>query len=325
MAGVEYQVTKVDPTSTETKGMVYQIHSVSADEAASVPGKVFYAKVIKDLTSNEIQGKVFQVTLINDLENPDIKGKVFNVVLSGNTGVIVVGPDVSPLELPDAVADSLDYVKAYGACAQASTPSPDSPVDIVCNNGAIKIDEDGDLYADGDVETIEDSLQNTAEAEGLLGLSSNRDTHDLISGEVIRRNGIKVLDGTENWSVHSIPSGTWYEADILDNNMFSHLLCTHFVNAPVALNNNAVYKGAGESVLQVRYDDAGSLDNFKQWLADQYDAGTPVIVVYALETPTTDSVTAQTLQVDEGDNTLTITQASLTGLKLEAQYERGEE
>ena len=63
-----------------------------------------------------------------------------------------------------------------------------------------------------------------------------------------------------------------------------------------------------------------TLSGFKQWLADQYAAGTPVIVIYTLATPTTESVAGQTLQVTDGDNVLEITQASLTGLELEAQY-----
>ena len=48
----------------------------------------------------------------------------------------------SPLSLPDAVSTHLDYIKAFGKCAQADTPTPTVPVDIVCNNGAIKVKDD---------------------------------------------------------------------------------------------------------------------------------------------------------------------------------------
>jgi hypothetical protein len=60
--------------------------------------------------------------------------------------------------------------------------------------------------------------------------------------------------------------------------------------------------------------------DFKNFLATQYAAGTPVIVVYTLATPTTESVTGQTLQVEDGDNVLAITQAGMSGLELEAEY-----
>lgn len=45
-------------------------------------------------------------------------------------------------------------VKVFGECVQNGTPTPDNPVDIVCNNGVLKVDNQGNIYADGTVETI---------------------------------------------------------------------------------------------------------------------------------------------------------------------------
>lgn len=243
-------------------------------------------------------------------------------VLIENDMDAVVGPDYSPLSLPNAVADSLEYVKAYGLVEQFVEPSPDSPTGLICNNGGIGIDSHGNIIVSGNHETIKDSKNNTVTCDMLLGMASIRDEQEILTGVRIKRIGIKVLDGTEDWSEHTIPLGTWYEADILDNNMYSHLLCTHFVNRPVAINNNSIYKGAGESVLKIRYDDAGSLTNFKQWLATQYANGTPVILTYALETPTTDTTSPQVLEVKAGSNSITITDASLSDLLLEAKYKK---
>lgn len=243
-------------------------------------------------------------------------------VLIENDMDAVVGPDNSPLSLPNAVADSLEYVKAYGLVEQFVEPSPDSPTGLICNNGGIGIDSHGNIIVSGNHETIKDSKNNTVTCDMLLGMASIRDEQEILTGVRIKRIGIKVLDGTEDWSEHTIPLGTWYEADILDNNMYSHLLCTHFVNRPVAINNNSIYKGAGESVLKIRYDDAGSLANFKQWLATQYANGTPVILTYALETPTTDTTSPQTLEVKAGSNSIEITDASLSDLLLEAKYKK---
>ena len=243
-------------------------------------------------------------------------------VLIENDMDAVVGPDNSPLSLPNAVADSLEYVKAYGLVEQFVEPSPDSPTGLLCNNGGIGIDSQGNIIVSGNHETIKDSKNNTVTCDMLLGMASIRDEQEILTGVRIKRIGIKVLDGTEDWSEHTIPLGTWYEADILDNNMYSHLLCTHFVNRPVAINNNSIYKGAGESVLKIRYDDAGSLANFKQWLATQYANGTPVILTYALETPTTDTTSPQVLEVKSGNNTIEITDASLSDLLIEAKYKK---
>lgn len=243
-------------------------------------------------------------------------------VLIENDMDAVVGPDNSPLSLPNAVADSLEYVKAYGLVEQFVEPSPDSPTGLICNNGGIGIDSQGNIIVSGNHEIIKDSKNNTVTCDMLLGMASIRDEQEILTGVRIKRIGIKVLDGTEDWSEHTIPLGTWYEADILDNNMYSHLLCTHFVNRPVAINNNSIYKGAGESVLKIRYDDAGSLANFKQWLATQYANGTPVILTYALETPTTDTTSPQVLEVKAGSNTIEITDASLSDLLIEAKYKK---
>lgn len=66
----------------------------------------------------------------------------------------------------------------------------------------------------------------------------------------------------------------------------------------------------------------GSLANFKQWLATQHANGTPVILTYALETPTTDTTSPQVLEVKAGSNSIEITDASLSDLLLEAKYKK---
>ena len=45
-------------------------------------------------------------------------------------------------------------VNLYGACEQNGTPSPDTPVDIICNNGVLKVNSQGQIYADGTQETV---------------------------------------------------------------------------------------------------------------------------------------------------------------------------
>jgi len=43
------------------------------------------------------------------------------------------------IDLTDAVVNKLLELKAYWWCVQASTPTPTTPVDIKCNNGALKV------------------------------------------------------------------------------------------------------------------------------------------------------------------------------------------
>ena len=53
---------------------------------------------------------------------------------------------------------------------------------------------------------------------------------------------------------------------------------------------------------------------------DLYSDNNPVIIVYPLKTATTETVAGQTMNVQEGDNRIQITQASIDNLPLEAKY-----
>ena len=46
---------------------------------------------------------------------------------------------VAPLALLNSIAYGIKSLTQYGKCTQASTPTPDAPVDIVCNNGALRM------------------------------------------------------------------------------------------------------------------------------------------------------------------------------------------
>ena len=183
-----------------------------------------------------------------------------------------------------------------------------------------------EIYADGTVETIKDSLNNTATAEMLLKIGDYADVQEILSGAVTRNIGIKMFDGTEDWAAHSSAVGTYrYRIDgkLLEKSLF---FSTHFVYSSATsteLTDGEMMCGAASPNIYVCKTDAVTLNDFKAWLAAQYNAGTPVIVVYPLAEPTTEVVAGQTLQVAQGDNTLEITQASLTGLELEAEYEQG--
>ena len=66
-----------------------------------------------------------------------------------------------------------------------------------------------------------------------------------------------------------------------------------------------------------------TVEKFKQFLAEQYNNGTPVIIVFPLVTSTSETVTGQTLTTVDGDNVLTITQASINNLPISAKYTTG--
>ena len=150
----------------------------------------------------------------------------------------------------------------------------------------------GSIYTDGEVETIGDSANHTATVATLLGVGDYRDTQNINTGAITRNVGVKVLDGTENWSDFSS-----YYALSVGNIATGSILCTHFQN-----NSNF-----GIIVLSARFrayvaSIYTTLDSWKQYLADQYAAGTPVIILYSLATATTESVAGQTMTTAQVNN-----------------------
>lgn len=399
----------------------------------------------------ELQNKIFLGAAMPDVDDGALvilqnKRILFLTMLAAYVDMIVKG--VSPLSLPGAIADSLEYLKAFGGtehvpqtyidsvtaegkCEQASTPTPSSPVDIVCNNGVLKLSPNlfnkntpdvllegfpnaagawtvsnnfrsiiyqltegqtytitratstptsaamrvmaystnnlatanvqvlyvgdnsdkvatitvpsgypyvltyvkhssdvitnqelldgfqiekgsmatpyhayGSVYADGTQETVTDANGNVANCEMLLGVSTYKDTQEIISGAITRNIGIKVFDGSESWIVTG--TGTtniqFRLNNVLNDGAGENLgLITHFVTVGYASNPDTMQVGM---YLQASYNRlyanvplsfAADLTAWQQWLADQYNAGTPVILVYPLATATTESVTGQFL------------------------------
>ena len=170
----------------------------------------------------------------------------------------------------------------------------------------------------------------TATAENLFKVGDYQDVQSVIDGGVTRNVGIKVLNGTENWVY--LPSGDstrFYTSIDTINNLglrLTPLYNTHFLcvsdGRPVAqVPNNAIYTGGGSNQVFIQTNDSGTtVAEFKQFLADQYNAGTPVIIAYPLATATTETVTGQPMNIQAGTNIVEITQASMDDIELEVKY-----
>lgn len=208
------------------------------------------------------------------------------------------------------------------------TPSPETPMNIICNNGVIKVDNQGQIYCDWATETITDELWNTATCQPLLKIWDYEDMQEILSWGITRNVGIKVLDGTENRALATATNLVqFYATDtqwIIANDVslvssIAPYWCTIANRTEYQFwcfswsNGNLCFQMQWSSVLR-------TVDAFKQFLTDQYNAWTPVIVVYPLATPTTETVTWQTMNVKSWNNTIEITQASLDNLKLYAKY-----
>ena len=194
-----------------------------------------------------------------------------------------------------------------------TTPKPAQPLDIRCNNGIIVADG-SNWTVDGHPQIITDADGNLATVASLLKAGDYADSEIITSGNVTRNVGVKVLTGTENWSyyaaqkIYYITTTGWCLAaqDCL-------IPCTHYQTVPytghstlttedkvIFLSYTGTTWGGNKGTFAIRDLDywngtTHDVTGFKAYLAAQYAAGTPIIVVYPLATPTTETVAAQTI------------------------------
>ncbi len=149
------------------------------------------------------------------------------------------------------------------AGVQNGTPSPDNPIEPV-------------FYKQGDMV--------------LRKVGNYADSYDATTGKITRRVGMKVLDGTETfWSIpasnqRSIPkSAIGYPASGVNA-----LICSHYPVGSSTIQNT--YYIGGSYINFIVGETYTTMDAWKNYLAQQYAAGTPVTVYYPLETETTEDI-----------------------------------
>lgn len=168
----------------------------------------------------------------------------------------------------------------------------------------------------------------TATAGMLLKVGDYADEQEILSWNITRKVGIKVLDWTE---YRQLATWTWfrqfYSSDtqwIIANwvSLMSTIApygCTASTRTQYQFGCyswnswNLCFQMIGSQTLT-------TVQQLTTRLADQYTAWTPVIVVYPLATPTTESVAGQTMSIPSWDSDIEITQASIDNLWLYAKY-----
>lgn len=181
-------------------------------------------------------------------------------------------------------------------------------------------------FAEGTVEIPYEPYFNggNATAEMLLSVGDYKDEQSVLDGNVTRNVGVKVLDGSESWNYYSVPQGIMFRTQIADSVSSTKdglgVLCNCYTVTSNGQRTNNTISGSSKNYDFIN-DNYTTLDDWKAYLAQQYNAGTPVIIIYPLETPTTEAVEAQVLSIKDGDNTIAAT-GSLNALPLEASYNK---
>lgn len=170
---------------------------------------------------------------------------------------------------------------------------------------------------------------SSATCQPLLSVGDYKDVQNITNGAITRNVGIYLLDGTENWQAvgTSYADGSkryYFNDDGYSKYADTGELCTHFVQSPLANRDAANQTGhffANQNSFHIRISSslANDVPALKSWLKGQFDAGTPVMFTYPLATPTTETVTGQTLTITQGTNIVTA-EGSVDDLELEISY-----
>ena len=151
----------------------------------------------------------------------------------------------------------------------------------------------------------EEYYQVSFAPEDLLKLGDYQDVQSVLDGVVTRNIGIKVLDGTENWTASSNYFGSCYTY-VLGETPVGQVICSHFQNTSSLsdYSRGKCYKETGAFNLWYGDNIATAIADLKQFLADQYATGTPVIVVYPLADTVEETVESRDVFITSGTNTI---------------------
>ena len=173
-------------------------------------------------------------------------------------------------------------------------------------------------------------------SEPLRKIGDYADEIDFKTGTVVRRIGEHKFDGTEGFLKYGYYGYKLSTTDIFDVSHlyeWSHtvgIYCsiitgttpymTYTTNDGVSIQYTP--RTSTSEMALVTHSDAVpkyDKDAFKYWLAQLYNAGTPVTIYYVLQTPTTEPITLPQIPTINGQNTLSIgttlqpSEVSITG------------
>ncbi len=160
---------------------------------------------------------------------------------------------------------------AIGSWSQSGTPTPTNPIEPTFRqfgNTVLRAIGSGDNFI--------------------------ADSYDPTTGKITRRVGVKVLDGTEDYTLNgsflSISKSTYFPGASLPS-WSTNIISTHFP-AGGAGSTNAIYVGSANVNFTVTATFPTTTD-WTNWLKAQYNAGTPVTIYYPLATPVEENYNAQ--------------------------------
>lgn len=171
------------------------------------------------------------------------------------------------------------------------------------------------LTTDTNEQEILDSIKIYEGYEPYYELAEARDAKDnFIDGSLEKRMYKLILTGNESFDTWGKFGGFLVNLGlkakyIASNMVIPNAICTHFI----ADGRFNVYNDTSDNIfsindttIYIRYNKYTKSADFRAFLKEQYDAGTPVIIDYELETPKTYQLSYEPLKLHKGYNYITL-------------------
>ncbi len=239
------------PTLKDATGSLYLFNTSSGGGIYSGVGKMYSAQI----TENQSIVR----NLVPAQRNSDGAVGMYDTVSGtffGNkgSGEFVAGPEACE-------GERVTYTSATGTGVQNGTPTPINPIEPT-------------FYKQGNMI--------------LRKVGDYADSYDATTGKITRRVGVKVFDGTEDWRSSGSYTGSCYLASITNSASDKLIYNTHFIGHAGTSGYSVGMSIINNNALSVWKSADTTPTTLKQYLAQQYAAGTPVTVWYPLATETTE-------------------------------------
>lgn len=209
------------------------------------------------------------------------------------------------ITLTDASKRGFTSFSIYGKTTQNGTPTPDNPIDLVnIGKGNITVNVMGEKGSQSMTIATPNGLPgipvptggNYTDANGQQWIC---DEIDLARGVYVKRIGKSIVDGVSNPASKNDESelSHLYYSRVADKAQGDNGICTHFShfvgypsgahhvgNFNVTMATGIVFF-SGYGIVSGDNSTMSSANEFNNWLKAQNEAGTPVTLLYVLDTP----------------------------------------
>lgn len=205
--------------------------------------------------------------------------------LLGNDVEIVKSSGVSTVDISQAINTKPISVIISGNSYQANAPTVNAPREVKTLKGDVTLT----VIGGNQEQKTNIGIQNIE----LCAIGDIKDTIEITDGEIYLNKNVRkiVLNGDENWDVGYYGEGS-YSLSVDNYRSVGHtvnVVSTHFLGISyedrTLVTGNLIYTDYVGNSLYVRNSGFSTLEEFKAFLRNQYESGTPVIVYYALNTP----------------------------------------